>query len=78
MSTHHEAGKGSAPRPLTDREVFEREFDRIFRKGTTTGRVDNATATANQPKHGTEDWDEKRIDIIGSNGPTGEHYEGAE
>ena len=21
-----------------------------------------------------EDWDEKRIDIIGSNGPTGDHY----
>ena len=24
----------------------------------------------------SDDWDEKRIDIIGSNGNTGEHYEG--
>lgn len=27
-----EAGKGSKPRPILDREKFEAEFDRIFRK----------------------------------------------
>jgi len=27
-----EAGKGSKPRPFSDREKFEAEFDRIFRK----------------------------------------------
>ena len=26
-------GKGSAPRPFTDREFYESEHDRIFRKG---------------------------------------------
>lgn len=26
------SGKGSAPRPFTDRAHFESEFDRIFRK----------------------------------------------
>ena len=26
------SGKGSAPRPFTDRNFFESEFDRIFRK----------------------------------------------
>lgn len=25
-------GKGSSPRPFTDRQKFEDEFDRIFRK----------------------------------------------
>ena len=25
-------GKGSSPRPFTDRKKFENEFDRIFRK----------------------------------------------
>lgn len=28
----NEAGKGSKPRPFTDREKFEAEFERIFGK----------------------------------------------
>ena len=47
-------GKGSAPRPFTDRAVFEDNFDKIFGK-------------KNKPL--------SRIDIIGANGSTGEHYE---
>ncbi len=63
MSNHHEAGKGSKPRPLTDREEFERRFESIF------GNKD-------KPKPVDTDWNEARMDIIGQNGPTGEHYEG--
>jgi len=47
-------GKGSAPRPFTDRSVFEENFDKIFGK-------------KNKPM--------SRIDVIGSNGSTGDHYE---
>ena len=45
-------GKGSAPRPFTDRSVFEDNFDKIFKKKK-----------------------QSRIDTIGSNGNTGDHYE---
>lgn len=40
---------------------FEDNFDAIFRKDKT--------------KAEQEEWDEKRMDIVGQNGPTGEHYE---
>lgn len=40
---------------------FYDNFDAVFRKPA-------------KPAEATDDWDEKRMDIIGSNGPTGEHY----
>lgn len=40
-------------------KAFEENFDRIFRK----------------PKPEADEWDEDRIDTIGQNGNTGEHYE---
>ena len=47
--------------------VFTKEaedrFDLIFRKKEPTERDPDP------------DWDEGRIDVIGQNGPTGEHYE---
>jgi len=55
-----EAGKGSARRP-TDQEKFEESFVNIFRK--------------KKPEELWTDEDEKRIDQIGQNGPTGEHYD---
>lgn len=42
------------------RERFENNFDAIFGK--------------KKPK-ADDDWNEKRIDVIGQNGNTGEHYE---
>lgn len=45
-------GKGSAPRPFTNRAVFEDNFDKIF---------------GNKKQ--------SRIDTIGQNGNTGDHYE---
>jgi hypothetical protein len=52
---------------------FEDNFDRIF------GKKDKATVgypplTPDKPLEPAEDWDEKRMDVIGQNGPTGEHY----
>jgi len=32
-------GKGSAPRPYTDREHYDKEFERIFGKKEPNGRV---------------------------------------
>ena len=37
-------GKGSSPRPFTDRKKFEDEFDRIFRKNK------NETMESNKAK----------------------------
>lgn len=53
-----DGGKGSKPRPFTDRQKFEQQFDLIFGKNKKS-----------------DDWDEKRVDIIGSNGNEGLHYE---
>ena len=63
--------------------VFSKEaedrFDAIFRKPE---RFEGYTTieTGHIKKEPTErdpdpDWDEGRIDVIGQNGPTGEHYE---
>lgn len=54
-----EAGKGSTRRP-TDQEKYEENFVNIFRK--------------KKPEELWTDEDEKRMDQIGQNGPTGEHY----
>ena len=50
---------------------FEDNFDKIFRQKT---KVEPTIPTPDQPVDTTDDWDEKRVDIIGSNGPTGDHY----
>lgn len=54
---------------------FEDNFDRIFGK-KDKATVGNTATTSDKPVESTNDWDEKRIDIIGQNGPTGAHYEG--
>lgn len=36
-------GKGSSPRPFTDRKKFEDEFDRIFRKNKDENLESNKT-----------------------------------
>lgn len=54
---------------------FEDNFEAIFGKKEKTN-VGYPPLATDKPVDSSEDWDEKRIDIIGSNGPTGEHYEG--
>jgi hypothetical protein len=59
---------------------FEDNFDKIFRKNKdplcdVCGKSLSATkecAWTGCPLN----WDESRVDIIGQNGPTGDHYNG--
>jgi hypothetical protein len=68
---------------------YEDNFDKIFGKKNIQAGKDEALLNAqeckksgvarpqsspHQPLDNGETWDEKRIDIIGSNGNTGEHY----
>lgn len=50
---------------------YEDNYDAIFRKN----KVGNATPTPDKPVEPTEEWDEDRIDTIGSNGNEGLHYD---
>lgn len=54
---------------------FEDNFDKIFGK-KEKATVGQPTPTTNKPVESAEDWDEERVDIIGSNGNDGLHYEG--
>lgn len=56
------SGKGDSYRKLTpdQRKAFEDNFDAIFGK---------------KKKVANEEWDEKRIDVVGSNGNDGLHYD---
>ena len=61
-------GKGSAPRPFTDRAVFEDNFDKIF------GKKDKTQDPITKPfPHNI--LKQSRIDTIGQNGNNGDHYE---
>lgn len=59
---------------------FEENFDRIFRGESKANKskvgCPNASSSTGCFCTGEckEGWDEKRIDTIGSNGNTGEHY----
>ena len=56
------SGKGDSYRKLTpdQRKAFEDNFDAIFGK---------------KKKVADEEWDENRIDVVGSNGNDGLHYD---
>lgn len=63
MSKYSEAGKGSNPK-LRQKKQFDDNWDKIdFSKKEQYFDSDETTS-----------WDEDRIDIIGLNGNTGEHY----
>jgi hypothetical protein len=70
-------GKGSSARPFTDREVFESNFDKIFRSKKPSDDVSPHAyeyeyelnkSTGNVEK--TYSW----IDVIAQNGNEGLHY----
>lgn len=71
MTTYNDI-TGDKLQSKVSNQNFEDNFDRIFRKEKTN--VGYPPLTPNKPVEPADDWDEKRIDIIGSNGPTGEHY----
>lgn len=55
-------------------QAFEDNFEKIFGKKTKPV-VGYPPLTPNKPLDSTEEWDEKRIDIISQNGNDGLHYE---
>ena len=60
---YSEAGKGSSPK-LKQKKKFDDNWDKIdFSKKEVYFDSDE-----------TNDWDENRLDIIGTNGNTGDHY----
>jgi hypothetical protein len=61
-SKYSEAGKGSATK-LKQKKKWDDNYDSIFGKKEEYFDSDETTS-----------WDEDRIDIIGQNGATGEHY----
>ena len=61
---YSEAGKGSLTRK-TDKEKFEENFEKIFGKKKKEVYYDSDETTS---------WDEDKVDIVGLNGSTGDHY----
>ena len=62
MSKYSEAGKGSTNK-LKQKKKYDENYDLIFGRKEKYYDSDETT-----------DWDEDRMDIIGINGNTGEHY----
>ena len=60
-------GKGSTPRPFTDRAVFEDNWDKIFGKQKTVDPLPKKTPH--------KILKQSRIDTVGQNGNDGLHYE---
>ena len=70
-------GKGSAPRPFTDREVFESNFDKIFRSKKNSDDVSPHTLEYEYELNKSTGDVEKsysRIDVISQNRNDGLHY----
>ncbi len=70
-------GKGSAPRPFTDREVFESNFDKIFRSKKNSDDVSPHTLEYEYELNKSTGEVQKsysRIDVISQNGNEGLHY----
>lgn len=44
-------GKGSTPRPFTDRDVFEQNFDKIFGVKKKQSRIDVISQNGNTGEH---------------------------
>jgi hypothetical protein len=71
-------GKGSAPRPFTDRAVFEDNFDKIFGKKKQS-RIDTIGQNGNDGSHYEYELNkstgevEKRF-INGTSKPNGEQF----
>jgi hypothetical protein len=60
---YSEAGKGSMARK-TDKEKFDENFDKIFKKKKEVYYDSDETTS----------WDEDKVNIVGLNDNTGEHY----
>ena len=72
---YSEAGKGSVARK-TDKEKFDENFEKIFGKMNNKkfvyGSKDKKEVYYDSDE--TTSWDEDKVNIIGLNGNTGDHY----
>jgi hypothetical protein len=68
MSKHSEAGKGSTQRKV-DKDAYDRNYERIWGKKNNKLYEDR-----HYDSEASDDWNDSKIDIIGLNGNTGEHY----
>jgi len=74
------SGKGDTYRKQTieERQAFENNFDAIFGKKKKLCDIcgkDSATVKECAWTSCPENWDEKRVDVVGSNGNDGLHYD---
>jgi len=63
MSKYSEAGKGSTNK-LKQKKQYDDNYDLVFGRKEKYFDSDDASDT----------WDEDRMDLIGINGNTGDHY----
>jgi len=63
MSKYSEAGKGSTNK-LKQKKQYDDNYDLIFGRKEKYFDSDDSSDT----------WDEDRMDLIGTNGNTGDHY----
>lgn len=55
--------------------LMQKGFEYLILRGIEQAKKEMQTIKEGEPVQLELDWDEKRLDIIGQNGPTGEHYE---
>lgn len=63
MSKYSEAGKGSTNK-LKQKKQYDENYDLVFGRKEKYFDSDDSSDT----------WDEDRMDLIGTNGNTGDHY----
>lgn len=68
MSKYSEAGKGSTNK-LKQKSLYDENYEKIWGKKENKLYEDRYYDSDE-----TTSWDEDRIDIIGVNGNTGDHY----
>ena len=68
-SKYNEAGKGSTNK-LKQKKLYDENYERIWGNKKNKLYVDRYYDSDDE----SNSWNEDRIDIIGQNGSTGEHY----
>lgn len=72
MTAHNDI-TGDKIQSRINNKQFEDNFEKIFGK---KDKVAYPPLTPHEPLEPAKDWDEERVDVIGSNGNDGLHYEG--
>jgi hypothetical protein len=80
MAAHNDI-TGDLIQSRVNSKEFEDNFDAIFRKKDANCNICGKTFASTKecaftgcPLNWDDSWDEARVDVIGQNGPTGDHY----